>query len=174
MRALLVATALSTACAGVLVTAQPGTASSDGLDRVRAATARFHDLDRARAAGFTELRDAAGIACIEGPDGGMGVHQVDGDRVADPAVVAEEPELLVYAPDGKGRLRLAAVEYVVLADAWHGAGHDAPPSLFRRAFRLVPEPNRYGLPAFYELHAWVWQPNPAGTFADENPRVDCP
>ena len=33
--------------------------------------------------------------------------------------------------------------------------------------------NRYGIPAFYELHAWVWKDNPAGTFADYNPDVTC-
>jgi hypothetical protein len=30
-------------------------------------------------------------------------------------------------------------------------------------------PNRYGLPAFYSLHAWVWKPNPAGQYAMWNP-----
>jgi hypothetical protein len=35
-------------------------------------------------------------------------------------------------------------------------------------------PNRFGLDAFYSLHAWMWKPNPAGTFAMWNPRVSCP
>ena len=30
---------------------------------------------------------------------------------------------------------------------------------------LVPPPG----PAFYLMHAWVWQDNPAGMFADWNP-----
>jgi len=34
--------------------------------------------------------------------------------------------------------------------------------------------NRYGLPPFYELHAWLWKHNPAGMFDDWNPRVVCP
>jgi hypothetical protein len=38
----------------------------------------------------------------------------------------------------------------------------------------VPAGNRYGLPSFYELHAWLWKPNPSGVFADYNPRVHCP
>ena len=33
--------------------------------------------------------------------------------------------------------------------------------------------NRYGLPGVYELHAWLWQHNPAGMFEDFNPRVTC-
>jgi hypothetical protein len=27
---------------------------------------------------------------------------------------------------------------------------------------------------FYIMHAWVWQPNPAGMFEDWNPEVSCP
>jgi hypothetical protein len=40
-------------------------------------------------------------------------------------------------------------------------------------FMLVEEPNRYELPAFYALHAWVWQDNPDGVFANFNPDVSC-
>jgi hypothetical protein len=39
---------------------------------------------------------------------------------------------------------------------------------------LIPEGNRYGLPAFHALHAWIWKFNPSGTFAMWNPRVSCP
>ena len=40
-------------------------------------------------------------------------------------------------------------------------------------FQFVNSPNRYGLPAFYELHVWAWQESPKGTFADFNPAVSC-
>jgi len=33
--------------------------------------------------------------------------------------------------------------------------------------------NRYGLPPFYELHAWIWQNNPDGMFKDWNPSGSC-
>jgi hypothetical protein len=33
--------------------------------------------------------------------------------------------------------------------------------------------NRYGLPDFYERHAWIWQGNPLGTFNDWNPDISC-
>ncbi len=65
-----------------------------------------------------------------------------------------------------------AVEYVVLQDAWDAA-HSSPPSLFGEEFTLVPAGNRYDLPAFYELHAWLWKHNPRGMFDDWNPRVSC-
>lgn len=53
-----------------------------------------------------------------------------------------------------------------------GGGGPAP-SLFGQEFELVPAGNRYGLPDFYELHAWVWKHNPNGMFHDWNPTVSC-
>lgn len=58
-------------------------------------------------------------------------------------------------------------------EAWD-AQHTQPPVLFGREFHLVTAPNRYGVLAFYELHAWVWKHNPSGAFNDWNPRVTCP
>jgi hypothetical protein len=46
--------------------------------------------------------------------------------------------------------------------------------LFGSKFMLIPAGNRFGLPAFYALHAWVWKHNPSGTFAQWNPQVHCP
>lgn len=82
-----------------------------------------------------------------------------------------KPETLVYAPEN-GKLRLAAVEYLVLKPAWD-AKHASPPSLFGHRFNVTPAGNRFGLPAFYSLHAWIWKHNPAGTFAMWNPAVSC-
>jgi hypothetical protein len=38
---------------------------------------------------------------------------------------------------------------------------------------LTPADNRFGLPAFYSLHVWVWKHNPKGTFEPWNPQVHC-
>jgi hypothetical protein len=144
------------------------------LRRARAATAAYRDVDTAHAAGYTLLKDAAGIACIDKPGvGAMGIHYVNGALVDDPAVKASTPEALVYEPQPDGQLRLVALEYVVLQSAWEHAGNEDPPSLFGQEFELVPSGNRYGLPPFYELHAWVWKDNPSGTFNDWNPEVSC-
>jgi hypothetical protein len=135
-------------------------------------TAKYHDVDRAVRAGYAEFRDAAGIACIDQPGaGGMGTHYVSsgvGDTLLDPA----RPEALVYETLPGGGLRLVAAEYIVFAAQWD-ATHTAPPSLFGRRFALVGADNRYGIPAFYELHAWLWKLNPRGLFDDWNPRVTC-
>jgi hypothetical protein len=151
------------------------TRSPSDLAEVRAATAKFTDVATAQAAGYGQLVDAAGIACIDNSAGGMGIHYVNLDLVLNPTLDPARPEVLVYEPDKHGNLRLVAVEYVVFESDWQG-NH---PSLFGEQFHRMPgagesEPqNRYGLPAFYELHVWAWKHNPSGMFGDWNPKVSC-
>ena len=64
------------------------------------------------------------------------------------------------------------VEYIVMVDTWQ-ARHKEPPVLAGQTLQYNSSPNRYGLPAFYELHVWAWRDNPHGTFVDWNPRVAC-
>lgn len=144
------------------------------LDAAQLGAAGFLDVSAAKRAGYAEFRDAEGIACIEHPHmGAMGVHYVNGDLVGDAFLYPARPEALVYEPTGNGKLELVAHEYIVFQKAWDET-HDKPPTLLGRRFRLIEKPNRYGLESFYELHAWLWKPNPAGMFADYNPRVVCP
>jgi hypothetical protein len=166
---------IATAVTGVLFSAGQGRAADDGLSAVRQVTAKYHDVNTATSDGFAQLTDAAGIACIVDPDGAgtMGIHYVLMSRVGDPSIKATEPELVIYQPQKNGQLKLVAVEYVVVAQAWADAGHAEAPSLFGRTFTLIPEPNRYGLPPFFELHAWAWDHNKSGDFADYNPGVSC-
>jgi hypothetical protein len=154
-----------------MATVATAAAKPPDLSTARAATAGYHNIDKALSAGYGEFRDLQGIACIDNPGtGGMGIHYANGDLV-DGVVSAATPEALVYEPEPNGRLRLVAVEYIVPQPAW---AHSSPPSLFGEEFTLIPEPNRYGLPPFYELHAWLWKHNPSGMFEDWNPRVVCP
>jgi hypothetical protein len=144
--------------------------SQSELDAARHATAQFRDVEAAEDAGYGEFRDAAGIACIDlQGEGAMGIHYVNGDLVGDDLLNALEPEALVYEPHGK-KLRLVALEYIVFADAWTSP---APPAMFARTFDYVPAGNRYGLPPFWALHAWVHKKNPNGNVMAWNPRVDC-
>jgi hypothetical protein len=137
------------------------------------ATGRYHDLAKAEADGYGLFTDAAGIACIDNqPVGGMGVHYVKGSLVGDTVLDPNQPEALVYAPNAVGQLKLAALEYIVFQQPWDAA-HDDPPSLFGQEFNLTPFPNRFGIPAFYSLHAWVWEPNSSGLLRPWNPRVHC-
>jgi hypothetical protein len=135
-------------------------------------TAVFHDVEQAQNAGYGEFRDAAGIACISKPGvGTMGIHYVNGGLL-DASIDAQHPEALVYEPEANGNLKLSALEYIVFQDAWD-ATHAQPPSLFGREFDFTPSPNRYGIPAFYSLHAWIWKPNSSGVLEPYNPGAHC-
>ena len=134
MRALGTLAALAAMLA--LGAASASAASGDGLAAARAGTAKFHSNAAAQAAGYGLLVDAAGIACIDNPAGGMGIHYVNGALVGDDRVDAATPELVVYEPEKNGKLRLVAAEYVVFQDAWD-ATHTSAPALFGQEFELV-------------------------------------
>lgn len=134
---------------------------------VRQATAVFGNVEEASSAGYGQFH-----GCTSGPQGGaMGLHLVNGDLVGDGQLDPQRPEALLYETRN-GQLRLVGVEFVVIAEAWH-ASHEAPPVLMGQLFNYVSSPNRYGIPAFYELHVWAWKNNPSGMFADWNPTVSC-
>lgn len=101
----------------------------------------------------------------------MGIHLVNGDLVGDGELDAANPEAILYEMKN-GRMNLLGVEYVVIADDWN-ANHEGPPVLLGQLFNYVTSPNRYGIPAFYELHVWAWKRNTLGMFVDWNPRVSC-
>ena len=145
--------------------------AAGAFDGPKNATARFHDLEKAQEAGYkVRVFDLAGIDCIAQPgQGAMGVHMLN-PTLLDSTIDADHPELLVYEPRNDGSLKLVALEYLVLKDSWKGA---AKPKLFGTDFDEIPAGNRYGLPAFYALHAWIWKPNPSGMLYAWNPRVDC-
>lgn len=128
-------------------------------DQVRSVDARFADVAQAKAEGY------APIPCVSGPDGGaMGIHYVNQTLLNDPAIDIAKPEAVLYEPGADGKLNLVAVEYIT---------PKGPAALDGQLFSFTNAPNRYGLPAFYELHVWAWKANPSGTFADMNPNVSC-
>ena len=132
-------------------------------------------LSAAIAAGYgpNAFADAAGLTCIAKPGvGAMGVHFVNGGLL-NVYLSARTPQALIYEPMPDGNMRLVGAEYIVFKSAWDGAFPGTTPRLFGQDFHLVPEGNRYGLPAFYALHVWMWQPNRSGMFADWNPAVRC-
>lgn len=144
-------------------------AAPDGtlIEAVRQATARFKDVSEAESAGYGLFH-----GCVSGPqEGAMGIHFVNGNLVGDGALDPMQPEALLYRPVN-GKLQLTGVEYIVIAEAWDAA-NEAPPVLLGQMFNYAGSPNRYKIPAFYELHVWAWERNPSGAFADFNPKVSC-
>src|SRR2546428_10160490 len=141
----------------LLATPSSANAAADGLSTARAATAQFHQLEAANAAGYGILvRDLAGLTCIDSPGiGVMGIHYANGLALGDAVLDPAKPEALVYQPLPNGKLRLVAAEYIVFQGAWLEAGNTAGPTLFGQPLKLIPMGNRYGLPPFYEIHAWI-------------------
>lgn len=140
------------------------------VDKVRRVTARFRDINAATAAGWVP-----GTPCVSGPNSGaMGVHFVQPSRMRDGVLNSDEPEALIYEPQPGGAFRLVGVEFIVVAEDWARLHPDgSAPALEGHLMNYVGAPNRYGLPAFYELHVWAWENNPDGNFADWNTQVSC-
>jgi hypothetical protein len=178
---------LRLALIGGLVAAAPlfadGTAStghSHGAQEARkkAAPAKLVQVVREATRPFLDINVATGLyyeplfGCVSGPQqGAMGQHYVHLGLVGDGRLDATKPEALIYEFKD-GRARLVGVEFIVDAATWL-KDNDGPPKLEGQAFHLVDSPNRYALPAFFELHVWAWRDNPDGAFVDWNTRVSC-
>jgi hypothetical protein len=146
----------------------------DELAQVRRVTARYHDLDAALEAGY-ELGwvNGSGVriitGCVSHPtSGAMGYHYFNAELMEDLTTDVLQPEVLVYAPQKNGKLKLAAVEWVVRGQNSNPPGVSSPPNVLGMPMHIL-------VPAvgFYIMHAWVWKPNPAGMFEDWNPEVSC-
>ena len=165
------------------------------LDEIRSATEKYQDPEMALAEGY--LRDPMNLCAVAGEEGlpaelgAMGVHFFRPDllgitgtapRVSGTGMHTDflHPSVLVYYPDETGALRLGAVENLVWEGAWKAAGNEGPPE-----FHGHPYTHRIDDPAtldvdeahmfepHFELHVWLFQPNPAGVFAQYNPAVSC-
>jgi hypothetical protein len=129
------------------------------LDRARAATARFKDVQAALDAGYLRTD-----ICVAHPaHGTMGFHYKN-PALRDAIVDATQPEILLYARMPDGGLKLTGAEYVVPLELWT---RSEPPSVFGQAMH-----RDENLKIWY-LHAWLWEPNSAGIFADWNPALKC-
>jgi len=135
------------------------------LAEVRAATAKYHNVERAIADGYLKVSECVTSPPGVSPAGAMGIHYRK-DALLDGQVNALTPEVLVYEPTENGRLRLVAVEYF----EWAASVNNVRPTVLGQPFV---GPETHGLAPHFELHAWLWKHNPAGMFAQWNPRVSC-
>ena len=140
---------------------------------MRQATAAFHDVDQAIAAGYAS---PVGGHCEETAAGAMGVHSVNAALMQTPALIPEQPEVLLYLPSGSGNYRLVGVEYVqtlLLRNTQTGqvapwfspgpwpAGYvivNPTPSLFGQSFQGPMAGHVPGMPWHYDLHVWRGHP----------------
>jgi hypothetical protein len=129
------------------------------------------------------------IPCTSGPDeGAAGIYlffdpsPIAGQppqKTIDGILEPFDPEALIYEPTGVGTgFRLVGAAFIETVDSWNRKRQEdstlpPTPRVDGHLMNYVPAPNRYGLPAFYELHVWAYAENPRGTFADFNPLVSC-
>jgi hypothetical protein len=152
----------------------------DELDPVRSFAQKYRaGVDVAEADGYV----AAG-GCAESPDGGMGIHYLNPNKLMGPPKI-DHPPILLYAPSADG-LVLAGVEYMqpIIQD---GAPYVAPetepprqdsvgepPLLFEGHPFDGPMPgHEEGMPWHYDQHVWLFVENPNGMFAAWNPSISC-
>lgn len=149
------------------------------VEIVRNATTQYQDVSKAT--GYTPV-----LGCVSGSDhGAMGIHYVNTSLIngetllSDGQLDATRPQALIYEPQSNGELKLVGVEFIILASALPA---DAAPQVEGHLMVYVDGPstarpkapaNRYGLPAFFELHVWAWRTNPQGSFVDWNDHVTC-
>jgi hypothetical protein len=137
-------------------------------------TQGFTHTPAAKKAGYGLFKDLDHIACIDMKGmGAMGVHYANGNLL-DGKIQLRHPEALVYRFTRNGHLKLAALEYLVTREAWRANHPTGRPELFGHRFNFTPDGNRFGLPAYFSLHAWLWYKNPAGRYQMWNPKVHCP
>ena len=145
------------------------------LETVKAATAKYQDVAAALADGFVAPPTCASST----GQGAGGYHYTNPSRV-DGRVTAEEPETLLYIPEG-GVLRLVAVEYFVpvVLDGVPYFGPTAPsspgltPQVFGRDLDGPMAGHNPTMPWHWDLHVWIWRSNPAGMFSPWNPDLSC-
>jgi hypothetical protein len=137
------------------------------LIALRNATIHFHRFENAAASGW----NVPVSGCVEHPElGGMGYHFGNLEFYMNGKVNLLEPEVLLYEPKPNGKLSLVGLEYVVPAFAWEGEGF---PHIFGDKMTWMGGPVEGEGEGDWIRHVWLWKHNPAGMFADFNPRVNC-
>ncbi|MEK6250937.1 MAG: hypothetical protein AABM43_03155 [Actinomycetota bacterium] len=165
---IVLATVLAVAAGNVWLPAAAG-AGDDPLQTVKATAARYHSFKQAQTAGYS----VAGELCVASPLGAMGFHAPNAALMADPALDPLSPEILLYAPKENGKLKLVGIEYWRAdADGDLATAGDRP-SLFGQPFDGPMLGHTPTMPVHYDLHVWLFEANPSGTFARFNPAVSC-
>lgn len=166
----LAATAVLALLAGATPAAQAGDTRGSDKDvaAVRAATAKYHDEGRAVADGYLRTDDCVSLSGL----GVMGFHYVNPALMDEPLDV-RKPAVLIYQPSPNGERKLVAVEYLAVDRDQDVATDDDRPALFGVDFDGPMPGHGEGMPVHYDLHAWIWQHNPEGMFAQFDPAGRC-
>lgn len=133
--------------------------------------------------------------CESSPAGAMGIHYVRGDLLGlppGPPVLGQRvngtgtytrtnpPAILLYFDDASvaGGKRLAGIELLVFADAWHAANKQPPDYRGREYNYMADDPSTavdeaHNFTPHYDLHIWLFDHNPSGLYKQWNPALSC-
>lgn len=179
-------------CAAVPASSPPGEPT---LAEVRAATERFRDVKVALAEGYVRdpmnICDTAQMLGRPAELGVMGIHYFRPDLLGitappNPRVDGNgthtdflRPAILIYEPQADGSLELVAVENLVFQKSWHAAGMSGPPKFHGVEYDTMQDDpataidEAHMFEPHYDRHVWLYRDNPAGVFAQFNPKVSC-
>lgn len=195
MRATIGAAALAVVM-GLCASASPATDRGEpSLDEVRMLTAKYQDVNVALAEGFIRdpgnMCDTADMMGRPKELGAMGIHYFRPDLLGisgppNPRVSGtgthtdfRQPSILIYEPQADGSLKLVAVENLVFDKAWQAAGKGEWPAFRGQPYNAMADDpatavdEAHLFEPHHDLHVWLYRENPAGMFAQFNPKVSC-
>ena len=166
---LAIATLLAALTVGALA-ALPAAAATrpTSLAQLRAVTAKYADVRVALANGYRRASP-----CVVSPQGTMGFHYIHPRLATTPTIIVRQPEILLYVPQPGGGLRLVGVEYWKADPDQRLTTAVGRPMLWGKAFHGPMKGHAPDMPVHFDLHVWLFAPNPRGLFADFNPTVSC-
>jgi hypothetical protein len=193
------AVGIAIAAVGLAILALPASVAAHDvgaeIEKVRLATERFNDVKVALAEGYVPAPPGDCVsAAHEGlpPEwGAMGIHYINPKMLkiaADkPRVDGESthtdfmsPAILLYEPQADGSLVLVGVENLVFMNAWHAAGHHAPPTFAGRIWDTMadnsgtPVDEAHGFEPHHDQHIYFRKmENPNDQLHPFSPMVTC-
>ena len=188
MRRRIVLLLAALACTTVAATTSPAQHAPTQAGHADAAPALAPELAAAKAAldkykdPIAAVRDGyfSTVGCIDSkgakegaiyyPPGAMGIHFLKTANIG-PKLDPTKPQILLYEPKN-GKLELVGAEWFVPVQV---AGGKAP-MIFGQTLAGPMDGHEPVLPAslrHYDLHVWLWRPNPKGVFTPTNSAVKC-
>ena len=146
------------------------------LSTVRAALKKYEDPYVAVHDGYFSTVGCVDIVKPGAPGhmqykpGAMGVHFLNPAAIG-PVPDPAKPQVLLYEPNGL-KLRLVGAEWFVPL----ATGVKSRPKLWGRPFDgpMMGHPPLLPMElSHYDLHVWLYKPNPLGVFAPTNPALKC-
>jgi hypothetical protein len=138
------------------------------LHRAMKATEKYRSVEAAVADGYVRVSP-----CESSATGAMGIHYANFALMGNPALDVDRPEILLYEPTSRGKVRLVGVEYWRAdADQDLATSFDRP-SLFGTDLAGPMPGHSPTMPIHYDLHVWLFRSNPLGELTQYNPKVSC-